>query len=492
MKHYLWLVFGIISLLSLPFATTASETIGSIEPDAHYVWSEQGGWINWLPFNGAVTITDSNVTGTIWSSHYGWINLTTTGSSPGISNDSNGHLSGFAWGENVGYIDFSSTTIEADGYFSGSAISTTTGRIFFTCEGNSACLAANTLRVRTDWRPASHRGANPSSPPSSSGGGTPYVPAPVLTAASTTLPDAIVSHETIVTTFGVTTTQPSVTLVFSPLAEAHTIAISSTNTFQDAFFIPFQTKITWDICRSTTYCSASTYPLYVKILSKQLETLKLFSILVRYQPAISEKIVIINTTGLPLETKLTFTRDLRSGLQGDDVRLLQQFLNLHGFSLGATGAGSLGQETTIFGPATAQALKKFQQQFRVEIGISKATGELDRLTRLFIEQRFYEPPSQVKLTAEPNTTLPFTINLSIGMTHAQVQNLQRYLHHQGFTVATVGPGSRGNESTYFGEKTKNALTRFQKKYQKEIYKELSIKTFGLLDGATRAYLNSHP
>lgn len=59
--------------------------------------------------------------------------------------------------------------------------------------------------------------------------------------------------------------------------------------------------------------------------------------------------------------KSLFTRDLRVGMRGEDVRALQQFLNRAGFQIATRGLGSPGNESTYFGPATRTALIKFQE-----------------------------------------------------------------------------------------------------------------------------------
>jgi len=61
----------------------------------------------------------------------------------------------------------------------------------------------------------------------------------------------------------------------------------------------------------------------------------------------------------------TFTRDLKFGMVGDDVKRLQEFLNLKGFVVTKTGIGSKGKETTRFGFATQSALIKFQKAKRI-------------------------------------------------------------------------------------------------------------------------------
>jgi hypothetical protein len=50
----------------------------------------------------------------------------------------------------------------------------------------------------------------------------------------------------------------------------------------------------------------------------------------------------------------TITRDLELGMEGEDVRTLQKYLNTHGYIIAQTGPGSPNNETTRFGPATMQ------------------------------------------------------------------------------------------------------------------------------------------
>ncbi|OHA30762.1 MAG: hypothetical protein A3B11_02110 [Candidatus Taylorbacteria bacterium RIFCSPLOWO2_01_FULL_44_26] len=58
-------------------------------------------------------------------------------------------------------------------------------------------------------------------------------------------------------------------------------------------------------------------------------------------------------------------------------------------------------------------------------------------------------------------TYAFTRSLSLGSTGPDVKALQQILNAKGFTVSTAGPGSRGNETLYFGPATQSAVIRFQ-------------------------------
>lgn len=90
------------------------------------------------------------------------------------------------------------------------------------------------------------------------------------------------------------------------------------------------------------------------------------------------------------------------------------------------------------------------------------------------------------------TCFQFTQNLKLGSTGAQVLQLQKSLNSLGFTVSASGAGSAGNETSYFGNATKNAVIKFQEAHVAEV-----LAPFGLTKGtgnfysATRAYINAN-
>lgn len=55
----------------------------------------------------------------------------------------------------------------------------------------------------------------------------------------------------------------------------------------------------------------------------------------------------------------------------------------------------------------------------------------------------------------------FFRDLYQGLTGEDVRCLQKYLNSAGFSLTSSGPGSLGNESTYFGLRTKEAVIRWQ-------------------------------
>jgi len=93
--------------------------------------------------------------------------------------------------------------------------------------------------------------------------------------------------------------------------------------------------------------------------------------------------------------------------------------------------------------------------------------------------------------AQETRGFQFAKNLKLGDRGEDVRKLQRVLNTNLITqVSYEGPGSTGNESDYFGQKTKEAIIRFQDAYALEI-----LFPFGLFGGtgfvgpATRKKLN---
>ena len=82
------------------------------------------------------------------------------------------------------------------------------------------------------------------------------------------------------------------------------------------------------------------------------------------------------------------------------------------------------------------------------------------------------------------TAYTFNTNLTMGSTGTDVMNLQKVLNGiDGTQLATVGAGSPGNETSYFGGITKAAVIKFQQKYG-------ITPAVGYVGPITRAKLNS--
>lgn len=98
----------------------------------------------------------------------------------------------------------------------------------------------------------------------------------------------------------------------------------------------------------------------------------------------------------------SLTRNLTVGSSGEDVKCLQQWLNANGYQVSASGAGSPGNETMTFGPATRAAVAKFQ----AANGISPAAGYFGPLTRAKIASMVAVTPPPTGTTPPPTGTTP--------------------------------------------------------------------------------------
>ncbi|OGZ11959.1 MAG: hypothetical protein A3C93_05975 [Candidatus Lloydbacteria bacterium RIFCSPHIGHO2_02_FULL_54_17] len=101
-------------------------------------------------------------------------------------------------------------------------------------------------------------------------------------------------------------------------------------------------------------------------------------------------------------------------------------------------------------PATWEARQALIVQILAQIEVLRA--ELVKLGGA-------SPNANALLNANVNAS--FKRDLSVGVTGDDVQALQVWLNVHGYTLASSGPGSSGNETTRFGALTRAALAKFQ-------------------------------
>jgi len=123
---------------------------------------------------------------------------------------------------------------------------------------------------------------------------------------------------------------------------------------------------------------------------------------------------------------------------------------------------------------------------------STVTDPLAFLQMLLLQLKGLEKQLVIKNAKASSCSAVFDRNLSKGMTHQEVLALQKLLNLSSFTqVAQSGAGSPNNETTHFGDATKNAVVNFQNIFSDEILAPASLTAGnGFVGAGTRAELNA--
>lgn len=95
---------------------------------------------------------------------------------------------------------------------------------------------------------------------------------------------------------------------------------------------------------------------------------------------------------------------LRQGSKSEAVKCLQQTLNAKGFTVATTGAGSMGMETTTFGPATKAAVMSFQ----ASSNLTPVDGVVGAITRGALNAAVVTTPTPTNLPAGCTSTAGFS------------------------------------------------------------------------------------
>lgn len=99
----------------------------------------------------------------------------------------------------------------------------------------------------------------------------------------------------------------------------------------------------------------------------------------------------------------------------------------------------------------------------------------------YVPPEITTPPREISTGAPPGVIL-FHKSFGKGARSEDVRRLQLFLNAHGYVVATQGEGSSGKETTLFGEKTRTALMKYQKKMN-------MTPATGFFGPATMKYIN---
>ncbi len=166
-------------------------------------------------------------------------------------------------------------------------------------------------------------------------------------------------------------------------------AVSLRADFEGSSIYPYQSSIDYQLP-----VRAGTHVIYAKLYSVTGDASPVLTHTVEYAPAVSADVQMIQpTVTLSVATMsktYQFTRNLRVGMEGEDVRELQKLLNTQGFLVAKRGNGSVGKETRYFGAATARALARFQEAHRKQLlaplSLTRGTGFFLDVTRAFVNR----------------------------------------------------------------------------------------------------------
>ena len=159
---------------------------------------------------------------------------------------------------------------------------------------------------------------------------------------------------------------------------------------------------------------------------------------------------------LSLASPESFSRTLRVGMRGNDVREMQKVLNVDVQTrVAETGAGSPGNETDYFGPATKRALVKFQEKYRSEVlapfGLVRGTGVFGEKTREKARIILLGSVSTVSQKEKPPTATSATPPASSQSGDVIVMFPSQYSGTPGTMITISGAGFTSTDNTvYFG------------------------------------------
>jgi len=184
-------------------------------------------------------------------------------------------------------------------------------------------------------------------------------------------------------------------------------------------------------------------------------------------------------SGTPAPTAGTgyvFTRNLKQGDTGADVKELQKFLNRDAATMvAASGVGSAGNESMTFGPATKAAVIKFQNKYAASTlapaGLTAGTGFFGALSRAKANEM-----NAGSTPTNPNPTYPTgsTLNVTLASNSAAASALV-----MGQAIANLASFTFTNTSGAEAKVTKVVLNRTG------ISADSTLSNVYLFDGATR-------
>jgi hypothetical protein len=127
----------------------------------------------------------------------------------------------------------------------------------------------------------------------------------------------------------------------------------------------------------------------------------------------------------------------------------------------STTSGSASTPFLCTGPTTADGTLSPAALINLLVSVGIIPGEKAKLACDALS-------AKTATTQSAAGVVPFSQPLRLGARGTEVTRLQVFLNARGFAVAESGPGSRGNETDFFGTLTERAVKRYQAAYAAEI------------------------
>lgn len=171
------------------------------------------------------------------------------------------------------------------------------------------------------------------------------------------------------------------------------------------------------------------------------------------------------------------TRNLKLGMNGEDIRSLQVFLNSDERTrIATTGSGSPGNESTYFGAKTRVSVVKFQELYKNEVlspaGLSRGSGLVGSLSRAKIASLCANGPTTAAQKPTPPALPAVSLIPSSPVTQLAspaVSNLKPYLMYpanyavrQGGTLVIYGGGYAAANTVHVGTKEYTGVVQTRK------------------------------
>jgi hypothetical protein len=370
-----------------------------------------------------------------WGSSMGWVNFNPMNGNVAVSDS---FLSGSAWSENYGWVNLSPNASgvknDGTGILSGYAWGENTGYIDFSgvrinAQGVFTGTATGDIVGSLTFDCTNCRVS------------TTWRPSAATSATTAASPSVSVSGGYVPPDFrvdgGASSTQsPAVTLSFSTPPSVSLLSLRNESVAGNSTATSsFQSVLAWNLCTGLASCPPGAYSVTVRFLDAQGNTLSSVSHSIAYLPIASSS------------PSTTTASNLASSTASSTV-------------LAAAASASTSASTSS--TDLAQQIAGLQAQLQVLLRQAAASNT----------------PAAMSISS-----FHFTRDLTLGMTGADVKQLQTYLVAQHSGPAARALKAHGLTKN-FGALTRSALVEFQKK--------VGIKpASGYCGPKTRAYVNGH-